>query len=87
VSCGAGAQSVADPLRLSEVRPGRDLVQSMVAISHATTPEELLTANVAGFLYITAVDIAQATITYLAPCPGNLPGKYLLAGTHKVSFD
>lgn len=82
-----GAQSVADPLRLSEVRPGRELVQSLVAVSHATTPEELLTTNVAGFLYITAVDVAQTTITYLAPCPGNLPGKYLLAGTLKVSFD
>lgn len=78
---------MADPLRLSEVRPGRDLVQSLVAVSHATTPEELLTTNVAGFLYITAVDMAQSTITYLAPCPGNLPGKYLLAGTLKVSID
>ena len=87
MGCGAGAQSVADPLRLSEVRPGRDLVQSLVAVSHATTPEELLTTNIAGFLYITGVDVAQSTITYLAPCPGNLPGKYLLAGSLKVSLD
>lgn len=83
----AGATSVADPLKLAEVRPSRELVQSLLAVSHATTPEELLTSNIAGFVYITAIDITQSTITYLAPCPGNLPGKYLLSGTVKVYFD
>ncbi len=26
-------------------------------------------------------------VTYLAPCPGPLPGKFLLAGSFKVYFD
>lgn len=83
----AGATSVADPLRLSEVRPSRELLQSLLAVSHAGTPEEILSTNVAGFLYVTAIDLNAGTLTYLAPCPGELPGKYLLAGLLKVYFD
>ena len=78
---------MADPLRLSEVRVTRELTQSLLAVSHATTPEELLRTNVAGFLYVTGVDLQQGTITYLAPCPGKLPGRFLLAGTLKVYFE
>ena len=87
LGCAPGAMSVADPLRLAEVRPGRDLVQSLLAVSHASTQDELLSTNIAGFLYVTAVDLTHGTITYLAPCPGNLPGKFLLTGTLKVYFE
>lgn len=84
---GAGATSVADPLRITPVTAGLDLVHSLVAVSHATVPDQLLSFNVAGFIYISDVDIQQRTITYLAPCPGPLPGKFLLTGNLKVLFE
>lgn len=28
-----------------------------------------------------------SAVTYLAPCPGELPGKYLLAGSFKLYLD
>ena len=79
---------MADPLRITPViRLGRDIMQSLVAVSHASSPNELLTSNVAGFLYITNVDSTENTITYLAPCPGKLPGRFLLLGTLKFYLD
>ncbi len=84
----AGATSVADPLRVTTLTQlTGDLQNSIVAVSHANTPDQLLSVSVAGFLYITNVDKDQRTITYLAPCPGPLPGKYLLIGNLKVFFE
>ncbi|BDA46117.1 Protein CLP1 homolog [Coccomyxa sp. Obi] len=83
-----GATSVADPLRVTALTQlTGDLQNSIVAVSHANTPDQLLSVSVAGFLYITNVDKDQRTITYLAPCPGPLPGKYLLTGNMKVFFE
>lgn len=79
---------MADPLRVTPVvRLGRDLMQSLVAVSHASSPDELLSSNVAGFLYITNIDSSENTISYLAPCPGNLPGKFLITGSLKFYMD
>lgn len=79
---------MADPLRVAPVIAlTADLQNSLVAVSHANTPDQLLTVSVAGFLYISNVDPIQRTVTYLAPCPGPLPGKYLLTGNLKVSFE
>ncbi len=83
----AGASSVADPIRVTPVSASLDLMHSMLAVSHAATPDQLLSVNVAGFVLITDVDIVQRTITYLAPCPGSLPGRYLIAGSFKVFLE
>ena len=83
----AGASSVADPLRVIPVSASLDMMHSMLAVSHAATPDQLLSMNVAGFVLITDVDIVQRTITYLAPCPGALPGRYLIAGSFKVFLE
>ena len=83
----AGASSVADPIRVTPVSASLDLMHSMLAVSHAATPDQLLSVNVAGFVLITDVDIVQRTITYLAPCPGSLPGRYLIAGSLKVFLE
>ena len=83
----AGASSVADPLRVIPVSASLDMMHSMLAVSHAATPDQLLSMNVAGFVLITDVDIVQRTITYLAPCPGSLPGRYLIAGSFKVFLE
>lgn len=47
------------------------------------SPELLLSVNVAGFILIKEVDVANGMVQFLAPCDGPLPGKYLLATTVK----
>ncbi len=80
----AGATSVADPLRLSSVAPGPELLHCLLAISHATEPSRVAAENVAGFLYVKDVDREQQTLVCLAPCSGNLPGTLLLASAFKI---
>jgi hypothetical protein len=38
-------------------------------------------SNVLGFIYITDVDVPRKKVTFVAPCPGPLPNKLLLAGS------
>lgn len=38
-------------------------------------------SNVSGFVYVTEVDVLRKKITYLAPSPGALPSKILVAGS------
>ncbi len=56
-------------------------MHSLLGVSHAQTPDQLLSSNVAGFVLVTDVDVARGTVTYLSPCAGPLPGRYLLAGS------
>ncbi len=79
--------SQVDPLRLDLVRNPGDLLYTLLAVSHARSPEQLLASNAAGFVYVSDVDVAKGTLTYLAPSPGPLPGKLLLAGSFKTYFD
>ena len=82
-----GATSVSDPLKISKVGDFRDILNCMVAISHASSPEELLNANVAGFIYVQDVDVEKGTVTYLSPRDGALPSTLMLAGTYRTYFD
>ncbi|KAJ7969404.1 Protein CLP1-like [Quillaja saponaria] len=76
-----GAEPVADPTRLVPVNINRDLLHLVLAVSYAKGPDEIISSNVAGFIYITDVDIQRKKITYLAPSAGELPSKYLIVGT------
>ncbi|XP_030513567.1 protein CLP1 homolog [Rhodamnia argentea] len=76
-----GAKPVADPLRLAPVNINRDLLHVVLAVSFATEPDQIVSSNVAGFIYVTEVDIQRKKVTYLAPSPGELPGKFLVMGT------
>lgn len=76
-----GAMSVADPLKVTHLPPTAELMQSLVAVSHANTPDQILSSNVAGFLLIQDVDSAKGTVTFMAPGPGPLPGRYLVNGS------
>ncbi|KAL9689399.1 hypothetical protein QQ045_009784 [Rhodiola kirilowii] len=58
-----------------------DLLHSVLAVSFAKEPDQIISSNVAGYTYITDIDMHRKTVTYLAPSAGELPGKYLLAGT------
>lgn len=78
---------MADPLKISRVSNFHDVLNTLVAVSHAPSADLLLSVNVAGFIYIQGIDPAKGTITYLTPCPGQLPGKYLLAGTFRTYFE
>lgn len=82
-----GATSVSDPLKISKVSDFRDILNCMVAVSHAKTPEELLNTNVAGFIYIQDVDMEKGTVTYLSPRDGALPNTLMLAGTYRTYLE
>ena len=83
-----GQSSVADPLRLTHVPAGSELIQCLLAVTHAPSEDMILSTNVAGFVLIKDIDSARGTVTYLSPCPGTLPGHpYLVTGSIRSSVD
>jgi polyribonucleotide 5'-hydroxyl-kinase len=72
-----------DPMRVAPVVPSTSLLHSVLAVSHGKTQGDLLTSNVAGFIYVTEVDMMQKKFTYLSPCAGDLPSNVLLVGNLK----
>ena len=64
--------SSTNPLRLTQVAISNEVQHSLLAVSFATSPEELLSLNVAGFIYVKEVDTSKGTLSYLAPCPGSV---------------
>ena len=86
----AGVKAVSDPLRVSQVALSaatlHELFNALLGVSHAKTPQQLLSVNIAGFVYVSDIDPVRGTLTYLAPCSGALPGRYLLLGSLKVNL-
>eukprot|EP00798_Chlamydomonas_sp_ICE-L_P007449 gene7449-589_t len=82
-----GAMSVSDPLRLSNLPANAELVESLMAVSHATTPDQILSTNVAGFMLVKDVDATKGMVTYMSPCPGALPGRYMITGSLRSTID
>lgn len=76
-----GAEPAADPTRVVAVNINRDLLHAVLAVSFAKEPDEIISSNVAGFIYVTDIDIQRKKITYLTPSAGELPSKYLIMGT------
>lgn len=76
-----GADPVANPLRIVPVNVDKELLHLVLAVSYAKDADQIISSNVAGFIFVTEVDTQRKTITYLAPSPGMLPSKYLIAGT------
>jgi polyribonucleotide 5'-hydroxyl-kinase len=76
-----GAQSTHDPLRLSIFSPSPSMCFSLMAISFAKSPNDVLKENVAGFLYVTAIEPPK--IMFLCPCSDPWPSKYLIMGSLK----
>uniref|UniRef100_A0A7C9ETA1 Clp1 P-loop domain-containing protein n=1 Tax=Opuntia streptacantha TaxID=393608 RepID=A0A7C9ETA1_OPUST len=76
-----GAEPTADPTRVVAVNISQDLLHLVLAVSFAKEPEEIISSNVAGFIYVTDVDVQRKKITYLAPSAGELPGRILILGT------
>ncbi|KAJ3692009.1 hypothetical protein LUZ60_012359 [Juncus effusus] len=76
-----GAEPTADPVRVVPVNVSQDLLHLVLGVSYAKEPDQIISSNVAGFVYITDIDMQRRKITFLAPCPGELPGKILLVGS------
>ena len=53
---------MADPLRVVPVASPGELLHSLLAVSHAPAPEFLLSVNVAGFIYVSDVDVTRNTV-------------------------
>ncbi|KAI5069276.1 hypothetical protein GOP47_0015577 [Adiantum capillus-veneris] len=70
-----------DPMHLSPVKISQDLVYSVLAVSYAKEPRQLLSSILAGFIYIIEVDFTSKRLWYVAPCPGRLPNNLLLKGS------
>eukprot|EP01026_Neomeris_dumetosa_P042186 TRINITY_DN3507_c0_g1_i17.p3 TRINITY_DN3507_c0_g1~~TRINITY_DN3507_c0_g1_i17.p3 ORF type:complete len:115 (-),score=16.48 TRINITY_DN3507_c0_g1_i17:245-589(-) len=83
-----GHSASQEPLQVIQMRNlSREIVNSLVGISHAPTAEELLAYNIAGFILVQDVDLEQGTITYLCPNRAPLPGKYFIMGQIKEFQD
>ncbi|XP_052197660.1 protein CLP1 homolog isoform X1 [Diospyros lotus] len=76
-----GAEPAADPTRLVPVNISQDLLHLVLAVSFAKEADQIISSNVAGFIYITDIDIQRKKITYLAPSVGDLPSRFLIVGT------
>ncbi|KAJ6371404.1 hypothetical protein OIU77_001833 [Salix suchowensis] len=77
----SGLNPVANPLRVAPVNIDRDLLHVVLAVSYAQEPDQIVSSNVAGFIYVTDIDLQRRKITYLSPTAGELPSKYLVMGT------
>ncbi|KAL7216505.1 hypothetical protein ACSBR1_028447 [Camellia fascicularis] len=70
------------PNKLVPVNINRDnLLHLVLAVSFAKEPEQIISSNVAGFIYITDINIHRKKITYLAPSARQLPSRFLIMGT------
>ncbi|KAL1920289.1 uncharacterized protein VTP21DRAFT_1435 [Calcarisporiella thermophila] len=78
-----GSDRTVSETQLMPVDPGDILLHSVLALSNATSEEEVLEANVAGFVYVSEVNEAKRKMTVLSPSPGRLPKKYLIMGSFK----
>eukprot|EP00095_Tigriopus_kingsejongensis_P001332 maker-scaffold1057_size73593-snap-gene-0.21 protein:Tk01332 transcript:maker-scaffold1057_size73593-snap-gene-0.21-mRNA-1 annotation:"clp1-like protein" len=56
----------------------RDLLNHLVAVSFASTAEDLIITNIAGFICISEVNVEDQKVTILSPQPRPLPDTLLL---------
>lgn len=81
-----GATRKVSETRTSRVEPSKSLLlYSILAVPHAASEEDdqLSNSNIAGYIYVTAVDDVKKQVTMLSPCPGKLPGPFLLVSNIK----
>ena len=73
-----GVEAAAEPVVVSKVTPSNELRSCILAVSYAQSEDELLDANIAGFLHVQDVQVDKAKMMVLAPSQGELPGQFLL---------
>ena len=80
-----GATRLVDPNALVKVAVSLELLHAVMAVSYSTEAGQLVQRNVAGFVFVSAVDVQKKTVTLLTPAPGPLPSMCFLTGTVKWS--
>lgn len=80
---GTAARGAEDKMKVVKVNVQRDLTHSLLGVTHAKAPEDILHTNLAGFIHVTEVDVHKGIITYLSPSPSHLPSPILVAGSVK----
>jgi polyribonucleotide 5'-hydroxyl-kinase len=86
-----GVDPAANETKLTGVTASEDLLHSILSVSAVPWARDMddaqrnavVDATVAGFIYVSEVNVKGHTLTALAPAPGPLPGRILLAGTIK----
>jgi len=78
-----GNISNSDPVRLIEISPSSEITQAILGVSYASAPDQLLETNIAGFLFVTEVNLEKQKMTVLAPSPGNMPSNFFILGSLK----
>ena len=78
-----GMESNLDPLAPTEITPTKELMHSLLVVTYAESPEQLVDSSAAGFVHVQEVDTVNERITILSPCPGPLPGNFMLVGDVK----
>uniref|UniRef100_UPI00358F4597 polyribonucleotide 5'-hydroxyl-kinase Clp1-like n=1 Tax=Myxine glutinosa TaxID=7769 RepID=UPI00358F4597 len=74
-----GMSQEENQLKVVPITPGRDLVHHVLSVSMANGPQDnVVEANVAGFVVVTAVDSDRGLMTVLSPAPRPLPQSLLL---------
>lgn len=78
-----GKTSLLDPNRPRVVEPTKALQHSLLAVSHAHAPDDVLNKNVAGFVHVQTVNVEERKMTLLSPQQGALPNSLLVMGSVK----
>eukprot|EP01129_Flabellula_baltica_P017099 TRINITY_DN9375_c0_g1_i1.p1 TRINITY_DN9375_c0_g1~~TRINITY_DN9375_c0_g1_i1.p1 ORF type:complete len:432 (+),score=68.04 TRINITY_DN9375_c0_g1_i1:120-1298(+) len=70
-----------DPLQLVRVEPSIDMIHSILGVSTCKIPdsEDMIDWNLAGFVYVSDVNMEKRLFTLMTPCPGKyLPSRHLI---------
>ena len=78
-----GAARLVDPNALVKVSVSLELLHAVMGVSYAVDGKELVAKNVAGFVFVSGIDVQKKTMTLLTPAPGPLPSMCFLTGTVK----
>ena len=78
-----GATRLVDPNALVKVSVSLELLHAVMGVSYGLDAAQLVAKNVAGFVFVSGIDVQKKTITLLTPAPGPLPSMCFLTGTVK----
>lgn len=81
-----GTESTLDPVSVSEEEITASMLHSTLAVSYGSGADDIATANVAGFVNITSIDVEAKKLQLLAPCSGPLPSNLLVLGHSSLKW-
>lgn len=79
----AGAESTLDPLKPTVMVSLNELLHKILGVSQAESQNEVVSSPLYGFIHVVKVNVERNTMTVLAPSPGKIPGRFLVAGDMK----